>query len=106
MDTLYRGAVDTSPGTYCYGVRRGYYVEVRDIVIVNTGATAANVIVTITPNGQAVAASNYLFPNAEVPAKSLVHIELNQHMDTGDFIQAIASVAGVTLHISGDVSHR
>ena len=95
-------AVAVSPGTKAYQVGTGNKAEVRDIAIANTTAAALTFTGHIVPKDGAVAAANMMFPAVSIPANSLVQWEGVQVMDEGDYIQAIGSGAGMTMHVSGE----
>ena len=95
-------AVGTGTGTKAYQVATGLKVEVTDMIISNTTAAAKTLTAHFVPSGGSVAAANMIFPAINIPAYSIVHWEGKQILDEGDYIQAIGSVAGLTMHISGD----
>ena len=95
-------AVATATGTKAYQVVTGAKAEVRDMAIDNTTAGALTFTAHIVPKDGSVAADNMMFPAVNVPANTLAHWEGVQVMDEGDYIQAIGSGAGLTMHISGE----
>lgn len=94
-------AVGTGSGTKAYQVGTGIKSEVNDILIANTTSGALTFTGHIVPKDNAVAAANMAFPTVSIPANKAVHWEGIQVMDEGDFFQAIASGAGLTMHMSG-----
>lgn len=102
MKKLARGAIGTGAGTLAYTVPTDYITQVTDIDIANTTAGALTCALHIVDSGGSPATSNMLFPTMSIPANNLVTWKGSQVMNAGDFIQAIGSGAGLTMHITGD----
>lgn len=106
---LAQGAIGTGSGTLAYTVpitpKSVYVTTVRIIDITNTTAAGINVRVHLVPKGGAVGTANALAYDLPVPANDVMPVLRNgDHvLDTGDFIQCIASGAGLVMNISGEV---
>lgn len=99
---LAQGAIGTGAGTLAYTAPSGYRAYITEIAIANTTAAAISVSLHIVPADIAVGTTNMLFPAVSVPANTLIQWTGKQLLNTGDFIQAIGSGAGLTMNICGD----
>lgn len=73
----------------------------KGIDVANTTASAISVTLHLVPSGGSASATTQLFPTMSIQANSLLHWTGTQVMNTGDFIQAIASATGASINISG-----
>lgn len=74
---------------------------VKDIDISNNTSTTVTVDVYLVPNGDSAGADNMLIPGVSIPGHSIFQWTGTQILNAGSTIQAGASVAGVTLTVSG-----
>lgn len=75
---------------------------VKDITICNTSTTASNTIsIYLIPSGGTAGATNILISNIQLAPSAIFQWEGVQVMNTGDFIQDVASTTGCTINISG-----
>ena len=95
------GGAGTGAGTLLYTVPQGYSTEVVDINIANTTAGTLNCSIHFVVSGGSVATTNALFYQVPILAYSVEHWTGIQTLNSGDFIQAIGSGAGLTLFING-----
>lgn len=106
---LAQGAIATGTGTLAYTVpttpKTVYVTTVKIIDITNTTVGALTVRIHLVPVGVAVGATNALVYDLSVAAntKSSVLSQGDHVLNTGDFIQCIASGAGLVMNISGEV---
>ena len=105
MKKLGRGAVGTGAGTLIYTVPSQFKVEVTDIDVANTTAAALTLILHFVPSGGSAATATQFCPTISIPANSMFQWIGTQHLDSGDFIQAIGSGSGLNIHVTGD-EHR
>lgn len=103
---LAQGAIATGAGTLAYTVptrpKAIYVTTVTCIDIANTSSTAKTIALHLVPIGGAADTTNMLLPNISIPGNLTLQWTGEQVINTGDFIQAIGSVAGLTMNISGD----
>lgn len=101
--------VGTGTGTKAYEVGEGNSATsttLRDIAVANTTAGDLTFTCHVVPSGLTVVDANMLFPAVNIPANKILQWEGSYEMDSGDFIQAIASGAGLTMHINGEEDKR
>lgn len=101
MKKLAQGAVGTGSGTLLYTVPTEFKADVQDITISNATAAPINVKVHLVPSGGSVADSNMFVPNVPIPGNTFIQWSGIQTLNALDFIQGIASAAGVTISITG-----
>ena len=99
---LATGAIGTGAGTLAYTVPMGFRVRVTDIVISNTTTGALNATLHFVPSGGSVSAATQFIPASSIAANSTLQLLGDQILNAGDFIQAIGSGSGLTMHISGE----
>ena len=101
---LATGAIGTGAGTLAYTVPTGFRTRVTDIAISNTTAGALNATLHFVPSGGSPSAATQFIPASSIAANSTLQLvsEVGQILNAGDFIQAIGSGAGLTMHISGE----
>ena len=102
MKKLAQTAVTTGSGTLVYTVPTGYAADVVDIAISNTTTSSATFTLHIVDSGGTPTTANQLFPAVAVTGSTIVQWSGLQTMNSGDFIQAIGSVSGINVRISGD----
>jgi len=98
---LGQGAVTTGAGLLVYTAPTLITTIVKCIDICNTTAGALTVSVHLVASGGSVATSNALFYNISVPGASQYQWTGTQILNTGGFIQAIGSAAGLTINAAG-----
>lgn len=101
MKKLAQSGIAVSPGTLLYTVPAGYAADIADIVMSNTTAASATLAVHMVDSGAAVATSNLFVPTVTIPAHSMVQWSGTQTIAAGGFIQAIGSVTGINVRITG-----
>lgn len=74
---------------------------VKQIDISNDNVQASEVDVYLVPDGDTPSAANLLIPSVEVPANTIMSWSGVHVLDAGSTIQASATVASVTIKISG-----
>lgn len=74
---------------------------VKDITITNTTNNPIKLTVYLVPNGGTAGVANALIYTLTIAANSIFQWQGIQVMNTGDFIQDQASLAGLTINISG-----
>jgi len=99
---LATGAIGTGAGTLAYTVPAGYKTRVVDIAISNTTSGALNITLHFVPSGGSPSAATQFIPASSIPANSTLQFYGEQILNPGDFIQAIGSGSGLTMHISGE----
>ncbi len=102
MKKLGTGAITTGSGLLVYTVPTGIRTEVMDICIANTSSSDLNCWLHFVPSGGAATTDNAFFPYVSIPAKTMVNWIGVQVLNAGDFIRAIGSNTGMTIHVSGD----
>jgi len=95
-------AVGTGAGTLVYTCPTGYLCDLKDMMIANTTTGSINFTLHLVPSGGSPATSNMLFPTVAIAANTVVQWEGLQSLKAGDFMQAIGSVAGITLTLNGE----
>ena len=105
MKKLGRGAVGTGSGTLIYTVPDQFMCDVTDIDVANTTSGALTLILHLVPSGTSPATATQFCPTVSIPANSMFQWIGTQHLDSGDFIQAIGSGSGLNIHVTGD-EHR
>lgn len=77
----------------------------RDIIktmdVANNGASNATVSLYLVPDGGVADNTNIIVPGVPVPMNSIFQWSGTQVLNEGDTIQAISSIVGVALHVSG-----
>lgn len=103
---LAQGAIATGAGTLAYTVptrpKAVYVTTVTCIDIANTSATTKTISLHLVPVGGTVGTDNMLLPAVSIPGNLTLQWTGEQVMNTGDFIQAIGSLTGLTMNITGD----
>lgn len=103
---LGQGAIATGAGTLAYTVpsrpKAVYVTTVTCIDIANTTSTEKTIALHLVPVDGTADATNMLLPNISIPGNLTLQWTGEQVMNTGDFIQAIGSLTGLTMNISGD----
>lgn len=102
MKKLGKGAVGTGAGTLMYTVPTGFETDVLCIDACNTTAGALTLALHLVPSGGSATTSNMQFPAVSISANTMIQWTGTQHLNAGDFIQAIGSGSGITLNITGD----
>ena len=99
---LGRGAVTTGI-TIFYTVSALERVIVKTIDIANTNTVGLTVTVYLVPNGGSPINSTTLIPSVTLKSKEMFQWSGAQVLNAGDTIQAVSSISGATLNISGGV---
>ncbi len=102
MRKLYRGTVGTGAGTLCYTVPKQTKTDIQDITMSNTTASPISLKIHLVDSGGSVTLNNMMIPNISIPGNTVVQWTGVQHLTSEDFVQAIASAAGISLTISGE----
>jgi hypothetical protein len=97
-------AVTTGAGTLAYTCPIGYRTKLVDLLIANTIASTIGFSLYIVPLDGSPSSSNLVFPNVTVSGNTVIHWQGSQEMNSGDFIQVIGSLSGITITLSGDES--
>jgi hypothetical protein len=104
---LAQGAIATGAGTLAYTVpsppKATYKTTVTCIDIANTSSTTKTISLHLVPVGGTADTTNMLLPAISVAGNKTLQWTGEQTLDAGDFIQAIGSLTGLTMNISGDV---
>lgn len=99
---LGQSAIATTPTlTTVYTVPSLTRTFVKNIDVANTTAAPLTVNIYLVPSGGTAGTGNMLFPTVSIPANSIVQWTGSQILNTGDFIQATGSGAGLTINASG-----
>lgn len=101
MKKLAQGAIATGSGTLAYTVPSGIRTEVNDICIANTSSGVLSLALHFIPTGGSASISNMVFPDVDIPAKTLIQWSGAQLLNAGDSIKGIGSGSGITINISG-----
>ena len=99
---MYQGTVGTGTGTKLYTVPNGYQTKVTDIDICNYTAGSLTIKVHFVVSGGSVADSNMFIPDITVASKAMYQWTGEQVLESGSFIQGIASGAGINVRIYGE----
>ena len=92
----------TAPANTPTNPAPGATAIVKTMVICNTTAAAVPLTLYLVPSGGAAAAANALYSALSVAANSTVVQDLEQYMEEGDFLAALAgTAASLTVTISG-----
>ena len=92
----------TAPNNTAINPAPGATTLVKTMVICNPTAAAVTLTLYLVPNGGAAAAANALYSALSVAANSTVVVDLDQYMEAGDFLAALAgTAASLTVTISG-----
>lgn len=102
MKKLAQGAIGTGAGTLAYTVPTGFKATVNDINISNNTTSAITCLMHLVPNGVSVGSSNVFLPTISIPANTVMQWSGVQQLNSGDFIQAIASASGLTMNVTGE----
>jgi hypothetical protein len=97
-------AVPTSVGK-AYTCPANQFADLLDMEIANTTATDIYFTAYIVPSGGSSAASNTLFPTANIPANTLVQWSGIIAMVGADSLRVFASAVGITITVSGTESN-
>lgn len=97
---LGRGSVTSVIATF-YTVQSLERVIVKTIDICNTNITPVTATVYLVPAGGAASDATTLVPGVTLTPKKMFQWSGAQVLNTGDTIQAVSSVSGVTVNISG-----
>lgn len=88
--------------TTVYTVPGGLKTIVKNIIVANVTAVAANGSLSFVPNGGAVGDGNRLFKDMSIPANTAVTFDLSQVLNTGDFISIkVGTASALTVTVSG-----
>lgn len=102
MKKLGQGAITTGSGTLLYTVPTGYRTEINDVIVANTTAGSLDFRMHFVSSGGSAATSNAIYYDVQIPANTTVQLTCNQILNTGDFVQAVGSSAGLTVTLSGN----
>ena len=94
-------AAITNALTTLYTVPASSQDVVKGIDIANTTGASISVTIHLVPSGGTASAATQLLPSVAIAGNSVFHWTGMQVLNTGDFIQAIASASGCTANISG-----
>lgn len=97
---LGRGPIETSINTF-YTVDSHERIIMKTIDICNTTSSPITVTLYLVPNGSSASSSNMLIPGIIIGATVMFQWSGAQVLSAGDTIQAVASISGTTLQISG-----
>ena len=106
MKKLAQGAVGTGAGTLLYTTPTEFKADLNDITFSNATSSPISFKLHLVPTGGSVADSNMFIPNVSVPGNTFVQWTGTQTLNPGDFVQGIASAAGVTVSITGNEYRR
>jgi len=98
---LGQAAVGTGAGTLIYTAPTDITTLVKDIDVCNTTTGALTLTVCLVPLAGSATTANALFYAITIPASGQYQWTGTQILNTGGFIQAIASGAGLTLNAAG-----
>lgn len=98
---LGQAAVGTGAGTLIYTAPTLITTLVKCIDVCNTTASPITVSIHLVPSGGAVGTANALRYAYSVAANSAYQWTGTQVLNAGDFIQAVAAGAGLTLTAAG-----
>lgn len=96
-----QAAVGTGAGTLIYTAPTDITTLVKCIDVANTTAGALTISVHLVPLAGSATTANALFYTFNVAANSRFQWTGTQVLETGGFIQAVASGAGLTLNAAG-----
>jgi hypothetical protein len=101
MRQLGQKAITTGSGVLIYTVPTGMEVTIQDFMIANTTASPITCSLHLVPVSVAVGDSNAVMKEVQIAPHTTVHWCGNQHMTAGGFLQAIGSISGLTITVSG-----
>lgn len=75
---------------------------IKNIIVCNTTANAANLTISLVPSGGSASAANRIMSSLNINAYDTVPVDLSGVLDTGDFLSAQQGTSSaLTVHISG-----
>ena len=85
-----------------YTVGTGVTATVKEILVANVSASSSSVSIYFVNSGGIASTSNLMFPAVAISANSSVAFDVNQVLDAGSTIQALAgNSSAVNIMISG-----
>lgn len=97
---LGQSALTTAPITV-YTVPALERAILKTIDICNTNSVTVTATVYLVPSGDSSSTGNTLIPSISITANGMFQWAGAQVLEAGDTIEAVSSVSGVTINISG-----